>query len=109
MDMKQTKSVFAEIEGFDWDDGNVEKNQEKHGVSWKECEEVFLRKPLIVSEDVGHSQREKRFRALGQTDMGRKLFLVFTIRSSNIRIISARDMSRKERYAYEKTQEDSSV
>ena len=54
----------------------------------------------LLGSDQEHSGREERFYALGQTDAGRLLFLVFTVRGSLIRLISARDMSRKERRIY---------
>ena len=90
------------VEGFDWDDGNSDKNWRRHGVSNAECEEPFLNQPLLLAEDVGHSQGERRYYALGQTNAGRLRFIAFTIRQDMIRIISARDMSRKEREIYAK-------
>ncbi len=89
--------------GFEWDEGNLLKNWEKHGVSAPECEQLFFNKPLITSYDEKHSQQEARFFALGQTDAGRLLFVVFTIRNDLIRVISARDVNRKERKVYEKS------
>lgn len=86
--------------GFEWDDGNSEKIWIKHHVIPSECEQVFFQQPLVVAEDVKHSQHEIRYYALGQTDMGRLLFAVFTIRSNLIRIVSARDMNRKEKRIY---------
>ncbi len=88
--------------GFDWDAGNARKN-EKHGVTKAEVEQVFLNAPLIVADDLKHSQREPRFHALGRTDQDRRLQVTFTERGSRtlIRRISARDMSRKERAVYE--------
>lgn len=86
--------------GFDWDSGNIEKNWLKHKVSPVECEQVFFNKALFA-EDVRHSQREKRYYALGLTNNKRPLFVAFTIRRSLIRVISARDMSKKERKIYE--------
>ncbi len=91
---------LVSCEGFDWDAGNNEKNWNKHGVSTGECEELFFNQPLVVAEDAGHSQREERFFALGHADGGRMLFVVFTIRGALVRVISARDMSRKERKVY---------
>lgn len=93
---------FSSIIGFDWDTGNTQKNWLKHSVHWTECEEVFFNKPLIIGDDKKHSESEKRFFLLGRTNDDRKLFVVFTIRHSKIRIISARDMSIKERVQYEK-------
>ena len=86
--------------GFDWDEGNSEKNWIKHRVSRLECEQPFFNEPLLVVKDKEHSQDEVRFYALGQTDAGRRLFLVFTLRGSLIRVISARDMSNAEREVY---------
>ena len=86
--------------GFDWDGGNVDKNRLKHGVGPFECEQIFFNQPLIIAPDEAHSQKEKRFYALGQTDTGRPLFAVFTVRKRLIRVISARDMSRAEKEVY---------
>ncbi len=90
----------AGLEGFEWDESNLTKNWEKHRVRTSECEQVFFNLPLIVAEDLAHSVAETRYFVLGQTDGGRRLFLVFTIRKRRIRIISARDMSPKERRMY---------
>lgn len=90
------------ITGFDWDDGNARKN-DKHGVSASEAEEVFFRQPLLLLVDQRHAQQEARFHALGQTLGGRRLHITFTLRGEGtlIRVISARDMHRKERSVYE--------
>jgi len=93
--------------GFDWDEGNLLKNWEKHGVSVAECEQVFFNRPLLAQPDEGHSDSETRYYVLGQSDTGRKIFVVFTIRDSKIRVISARNMSRKERRSYERYGEES--
>ena len=92
---------FDSLVGFDWDEGNKQKNCERHGVDYTECEEVFFNKPLLISEDTKHSFQEKRYYVLGRSDRGRALFLVFTIRNNKIRVISARDQSKKERQIYE--------
>lgn len=91
------------IIGFQWDFGNARKSADKHGVQQAEAEQAFFNEPLLVVEDVGHSRSEPRFHALGVTDAGRRLHVTFTLREKNtrIRIISARDMSRKERAHYE--------
>jgi len=86
--------------GFDWDEGNLEKNWILHQVSQSECEQVFFNEPYIVTDDEKHSIKEKRWFLLGQTDSERLLFIVFTIRNKRIRVISARDMSKKERNYY---------
>ena len=90
---------------FEWDKGNTEKNFKKHGITNKEAEEVFSNEPFFISEDPEHSKRELRFQALGKTNNEKLLFLSFTIRKNKVRIISARDMSRKERRVYEEKAE----
>ncbi|KAA3663173.1 MAG: BrnT family toxin [Calditrichaeota bacterium] len=88
---------FLNCIGFDWDDGNSEKNWIRHQVSRNESEQVFFNEPLIITDDKKHSQIEKRWYLLGISDTGRLLFIVFTIRKDLIRVISARDMNKKER------------
>ena len=94
--------------GFECDDGNSEKNWTKHHVARSECEQVFFNLPFVAAGDQKHSQDEPRYYALGQTDRGRKLFVVFSIRSNFIRVISARDMNRNEKRIYDE-KEDSEV
>ena len=96
------KDAFANIVGFDWDDGNRDKNYLKHNVRNGECEDVFFNQPLIIVSDTKHSKKEKRYAAFGVTDGGRKLTVVFTLRTKLIRVISARDMNGRERKFYEK-------
>lgn len=84
---------------FEWDEGNAEKNWNRHQVMPAECEDLFFNEPFIISE-VEHSKDEPRHLAYGITDKDRALFVVFTIRKEKIRVISARDMSRKERKTY---------
>ena len=93
----------AKITSFDWDEGNARKN-EKHGVSTAEAEQVFFNAPLLVLEDIKHSRTEPRFHALGKTNKVRLLHITFTLRGAGekMRMISARDMHRKERAIYEK-------
>src|SRR5450631_4307871 len=95
---------LTKISDFDWDKGNIRKNN-KHGVSMAESEQVFFNEPLLLIADLKHSEGEPRFHALGKTDEGRTLHITFTLRSSweKIRVISARDMHRKERTIYEQT------
>lgn len=87
--------------GFEWDEANADKNWFRHRVTPGECEQTFFNRPFVEAEDTGHSAREARYYALGQTDAARRLFLVFTVRGNLIRVISARDMSRRERKEYE--------
>jgi len=91
------------IGGVDWDSGNNRKSTDKHGVSQAEGESIFFNDPLILAEDTRHSEREPRFNALGKTARDRLLQVTFTLRQNGalIRVISARDMHRKERRAYE--------
>ena len=91
-----------EISGFEWDEGNSRKN-DKHGVTMAEAEQVFFNAPLLLLEDGGHSQQEIRIHALGKTDDARALHITLTLRAAGqlIRVISARDMHRKERVIYE--------
>ena len=94
---------------FDWDLGNISKNWKKHRVSVAECEDVFFNDPLIYVDQV-HSQKESRYFAFGTTDQTRLLFIVFTIRKNKIRIISARDMHKKERkYYYEEIKKNPTI
>ncbi len=94
---------WAAITGFDWDAGNERKSAEKHDVTKPEAEQVFFNQPLLVLVDPKHSQDEARYHALGVTDAGRLLHITFTLRSDGalVRVISARDMHRKERIIYE--------
>lgn len=94
--------LFENVKGFDWDGANEDKNWDKHKVRNRETEEIFFNKPLIVNFDKQHSKKEIRFQVLGRTNENRELFVVFTVRDNKIRVISARDMSKKERRVYEK-------
>ena len=86
---------------FDWDKGNTGKNK-KHNVDDKEAEEAFFDENSKMFKDKVHSTDEERLRIIGKTEKGRLLFIVFTKRKNKIRIISARDINRKEMYLYEK-------
>jgi uncharacterized DUF497 family protein len=99
---------WTHITGFDWDAGNSRKSEEKHGVSQSEAEEIFFNQPLLLLQDAAHSQMETRSHALGKTDDGRLLHITFTLRHGGtlIRVISARDMHRKERTVYAQAEED---
>lgn len=94
-----------EIDGFEWDKGNSEKNFLKHGVTIQEAEEVFLNQPLMMFPDPKHSKVEERRVAFGRTFGGRLLTIAFTLRMKGeqtfIRPISARPVHRKEKQIYE--------
>ncbi|MEA2742875.1 MAG: uncharacterized protein QOG25_1246 [Acetobacteraceae bacterium] len=94
---------LSHIQGFQWDEGNGRKSADKHRVSQSEAEEAFSNEPLLVISDTLHSQAEPRYNALGHTDDNRFLHVTFALRDQGclIRVISARDMNRKERTRYE--------
>ena len=99
--MEPTIDLYDVI-GFQWDDGNARKSEERHGVSQAEAEQVFADDRLLFDRDIRHSQSEERYNALGRSTNGRLLHVTFTVRNEGkiIRIISARDMSRRERNRY---------
>jgi uncharacterized protein len=94
------KPDLSGIGSFDWDKGNSDKNKKKHDVTKKECEEIFFNEPLILLDDESHSSKEQRWGALGKTDNDRLLAIYFTIRNKKIRVISARNQSKKDRKVY---------
>jgi uncharacterized DUF497 family protein len=93
---------WGRIRGFEWDAGNSRKSVRNHDVSQGEAEQIFFNEPLLVAPDRLHSREEIRIHALGRTDEYRRLHVTFTLREGGtlIRVISARDMSRKERQSY---------
>ena len=94
---------LARITGFDWDAGNSAKSVDRHSVAQGEAEQVFADDLLLMADDVKHSHSEPRYHALGRTMEGRMLHVTFTLRDhdTRIRVISARDMNRRERGLYE--------
>ena len=98
--MVRPRDKLKECNGFQWDEGNATKNWDKHDVSQSECEQVFFNRPLILRRDKKHSELESRYYILGHTDLGRLLFVNFTIRGDKIRIISARNMTLREERRY---------
>jgi hypothetical protein len=94
---------LGEIDGFDGDEANRDKNWFRHRVTPLECEEVFFNLPLLLQADAPHSEREIRYFVLGKTNQERLLFIAFSLRRKKIRVISARNMSKKERDLYAKT------
>jgi uncharacterized protein len=100
--MVKLNRILEKCTSFEWDNGNITKNWDKHDVSTGECEQIFFNKPLIVKRDKEHSELENRYYVLGRTNMNRLLFAVFTIRNEKIRIISARDMTVSEIERYQK-------
>lgn len=100
---------WTRIVGFDWDAGNARKNADKHDVRQSEAEQVFFNRPLLVLADDRHIRDEPRYHSLGSTDDNRLLHITFTLRAGGtlIRVISARDMHRKERAVYAQSQKGS--
>lgn len=94
---------YLEFDGFDWNEGNRDKNL-KHSVQNWECEQIYFNKPLVILDNPTHSITEDRFAAFGRTDSGRLLVIIYTMRGTKIRVISARDMNKKERKFYENTE-----
>ncbi len=94
-------STLENFAGFEWDEGNSNKNWYGHRITDAECEQVFFNSPLMTAVDKGHSKTERRFQALGRSDSGRRLFVAFTIRKTLIRVISAREMNKTEERRYE--------
>ncbi len=96
--MKTVKQAFE----FEWDKGNKDKNK-KHEVEDQESEEAFLDDGRVIYRDTVHSESEERFVLLGKTEKGRLLYIAFTYRRKKIRVISARDINKKEVQLYEET------
>lgn len=95
------EKIFEQFTGFQWDVGNINKNFLKHYVENWECEQMFFNRPLFVLDAPNHSVSENRWAAFGKTDTDRFLVIVFTKRNNLIRIISARDMNKRERKFYD--------
>jgi uncharacterized DUF497 family protein len=93
---REPENQVESCAGFDWDEWNTSKNWNKHRVSPDEAESIFFHDPLLLRSDAGHSMRERRYLAMGETPAGRGLLVVFTVRRKLIRVISARDMNRRE-------------
>jgi uncharacterized DUF497 family protein len=105
----ERKDPLEACTGFEWDEDNAHKNWESHRVTPEEAEDVFFNEPLVVRSDIRHSEKEKRYYALGQTGLGRYLFVAFKVHHSRIRVISVRDMNRKERGIYAKHEEEANA
>jgi uncharacterized DUF497 family protein len=93
--------VLEGVDGFNWDEGNTEHVAE-HNVTTDEAEEVFSDAENVLEEDMEHSVVEMRFLIIGKTEKGRLLYQIFTRRGDKIRVISSRDINKKEVYLYEK-------
>lgn len=101
--------ILPDAVTFEWDKGNVDKNLKKHQVFDRETEEAFNDESKFIFEDERHSEKEIRYALFGKSDKGRKLSIVFTVRKDKIRIITARDMSKKERRDYEEIKKNTNI
>ncbi len=81
---------------FQWDQGNQNKNINKHQIANLEAEQVFLDRNKKILKDPLHSNGEKRYIILGTTKNNNRLFVAFTLRGKKIRVISARKLNKKE-------------
>src|SRR5215216_5735473 len=93
--------ILEGVDRFDWDEGNIEHIAE-HEVTLDEAEEVFADTDNVLDEDIEHSTVEERFIIIGKTEKGRLLYQIFTRRGEKIRVISSRDINKKEVHFYEK-------
>lgn len=101
--------ILPEPITFEWDKGNIDKNLKKHKVSNKEAEQVFNDGSKFIFEDEKHSGEEIRYGLFGESDKGRRLSIVFAVRSDKLRIVTARDVSKRERREYEKIKKNSTI
>ena len=96
-------TVWQEPIQSQWDAGNQEKNWVKHRVTNAECEEAFFDPHKRLLRPTLHGERETRHVLIGYTAGKRLLFVVFTMRGHTVRVISARDVHRREKGLYEET------
>ena len=94
-------SSLNDVAGFEWDEANI-AHIARHNVTPEEAEEVFFDKDNALDEDIKHSTLEKRLIIIGKTQKGRLLYQIFTKRGDKIRVISSRDINKKEVILYEK-------
>lgn len=97
---------ISKITGFDWDKANIDKSYQKHEITPREAEEVFLDEHIAIEKDIKHQESEERFIAIGKALKDKTLFIAFTFRGSKIRVISARSANKKERRLYEKAKKN---
>ena len=93
--------IIVEPIEFEWDEGNKEKNYNKHGIKNEESEMVFFDEQSVLSLDSKHSTRERRYQIIGRSELGNALSVIFTLRDRKVRIISARRVNHKEKKFYE--------
>jgi uncharacterized DUF497 family protein len=86
---------------FEWNKNKAVKNLSKHGVSFEEAKTVFDDPLYVDFYDPDHSEGEERYLIVGESDRGRLLIVSYTERGDSVRLISAREVTRTEREAYE--------
>ena len=86
---------------FEWDENKTAANLSRHGVSFDEAKTVFDDPVYVDFYDPDHSHKEHRYIIIGQSQQGRLLIVSYTERENVIRLISAREVTRGEREAYE--------
>lgn len=108
MGTRKPENPLEPCAGFDWDDWNITKNWERHRVTPEEAEDIFFHDPMLLRTDSKHSNADRRFQVMGETTGGRKLLVAFTIRRNLVRVISARDLNRKESEEYRRHEKENS-
>ena len=86
---------------FEWDDAKAESDERKHGVPFTEAETIFADPLSLTGYDPAHSDDEDRYITMGMSAEGRLLIVSHTDRGDKVRLISAREASRRERRDYE--------
>jgi uncharacterized DUF497 family protein len=86
---------------FEWNESKAEQNLSKHGVSFEEAKTVFDDPLYVDFYDPDHSGNEERYLIVGESNRGRLLIVSYTERGDSMRLISAREVTRSEREAYE--------
>jgi len=86
---------------FEWDPGKAQRNLARHGVSFDEAATVFGDSLAVTIHDPDHSQEEERFLTTGLSNRHRLIIVAHTEREDRVRIITARDVTPRERSQYE--------
>jgi uncharacterized DUF497 family protein len=86
---------------FEWDNAKADQNLLKHGITFNEAQTVFDDPFYVDFYDPDHSENEERYLIIGTSNQGRLLIMSYTERGDAIRLISARELTRSEREAYE--------
>jgi uncharacterized DUF497 family protein len=90
---------------FEWDEDKAKTNLRKHDISFNEAKTVFEDAYSLTLDDPTHSILEDCFLTIGYYSQNRLLLVVHTERQGNIRIISARRVTKHERKIYEQSNE----